>query len=101
MPVTTRFSDKFLVRLPEGMRDRLAEAAHDNSRSITAEISRRLQASFEGEPHPGGSRTVVVDSKGGVVLHLTITPGMTVEEVLELLAAAHMALPEETSLVVD
>jgi hypothetical protein len=100
MPATTRFSDKLLVRLPEGMRDRLADAASENRRSITAEIALRLQASFEAE-HAAGGRTVVIDSKGGVVLHLTITPGMTVEEVLELLAAAHMALPEETSLVMD
>jgi hypothetical protein len=101
MPATTRFSDKFLVRLPEGMRDRLADAASQNRRSMTAEIVDRLQASFEAESHAAAGRTVVIDSKGGVVLHLTVTPGMTVEEVLELLAAAHMALPEETSVVMD
>lgn len=76
----------------------MAEAARQNRRSMTAEISHRLEASFDAEQH--GQRTVI-DSKSGVVLHLTITPGMTVEKVLELLAAAHMALPEDTSLVVD
>lgn len=101
MPHTTRFSDKFLARLPDGMRDRLADAARKNRRSMTAEISHRLEASFDDERHGDGGRKAVVDSKGGVVLHLTITPGMTVEDVLELLAAAHMALPEGTRLVVD
>lgn len=97
MPQTTRFSDKFLVRLPEGMRDRLNEAARENRRSMTAEVSHRLQASFDADSRC----TRTVESKSGVVLHLTLTPGMTVEEVLELLAAAHMALPDHTSLVVD
>jgi plasmid stability protein len=98
MPHTTRFSDKFLVRLPDGMRDQLAEAARANRRSMTAEISHRLQASFDAEQQRD---RVVIDSKSGVVLHLTLTPGMTVEEVLDLLAAAHMALPADTSLVMD
>jgi hypothetical protein len=96
MPHTTRFSDKFLVRLPDGMRDRLAEAARANRRSMTAEVNHRLQASFDKD-----ESRAVIDSKGGVVLHLTITPGMKVEDVLELLEAAQMALPEGTSLVME
>lgn len=91
MPQTTRYSDKFLVRLPEGMRDRLADAARENGRTMTAEITHRLRASF-------GAAHVQNDS---VVLRLAITPGMTLEEVLELLEAAQMALPEGTRVVVD
>jgi transcriptional regulator with XRE-family HTH domain len=38
--------DKFTIRLPDGMRDRLIKAAHCNSQSATAEIVARLRASF-------------------------------------------------------
>lgn len=37
---------KFVVRLPEGMRDRIAKAAEANGRSMNAEIVKRLEDSF-------------------------------------------------------
>lgn len=45
-------ADKFIVRLPEGMRDRIAEAAKVNQRSMNAEIVARLQFSFEASGGP-------------------------------------------------
>lgn len=36
-----------MVRLPDGMRDKIAEAAKANNRSMNAEIVARLQDSFE------------------------------------------------------
>jgi hypothetical protein len=44
---TTRDSDKYIVRMPEGMRDRIAASAKLNSRTMNAEIVARLQQSFE------------------------------------------------------
>ncbi len=44
--------DKFIVRLPDGMRDRLAVAATLNQRSMTAELVARLQASFAQDDAP-------------------------------------------------
>lgn len=41
-------ADKYIVRLPEGMRDRIADAAKLNNRTMNAEIVARLQQSFEG-----------------------------------------------------
>jgi hypothetical protein len=38
--------DKYIVRLPDGMRDRIAEAAKENNRSMNAEIVARLERSF-------------------------------------------------------
>lgn len=35
-----------MLRLPDGMRDRLKAAAADNNRSMNAEIIARLEASF-------------------------------------------------------
>lgn len=38
--------DKFIVRLPDGMRDRIKAAADANNRSMNAEIVARLSDSF-------------------------------------------------------
>ncbi|KKA13694.1 hypothetical protein VP03_12190 [Sinorhizobium meliloti] len=38
--------DQFMVRLPEGMRDRIADAADRNGRSMNAEIVARLEWTF-------------------------------------------------------
>lgn len=38
--------DKFMLRLPDGMRDRIAQAAKSNGRSMNAEIVGRLGGSF-------------------------------------------------------
>jgi len=42
----SRSLDKVIVRLPDGMRDRIREAAENNNRSMNAEIVSRLEASF-------------------------------------------------------
>lgn len=39
--------DQFIVRLPEGMRDRIAQAAEAAARSMNAEIVKRLEDSFD------------------------------------------------------
>lgn len=43
---TNRDSDKFMLRLPDGMRERIKDAAEANSRSMNAEIVARLDSSF-------------------------------------------------------
>jgi hypothetical protein len=43
-------ADKYIVRFPEGLRQRLKEVAQENGRSLNAEIILRLQQSFEGGP---------------------------------------------------
>ena len=44
---TSRDSDKFILRLPNGMRELLAEFAIRNDRSMNAEIVARLRMSFD------------------------------------------------------
>ncbi|MGF7007200.1 Arc family DNA-binding protein [Aminobacter sp. BE322] len=39
--------DRFIVRLPDGMRDQINAAAQANNRTMTAEIVARLRWSFE------------------------------------------------------
>lgn len=43
----SRHLDQFVVRLPDGMRKQLANAAHRNNRSMNAEIVSVLQAGLE------------------------------------------------------
>lgn len=43
----SRALDRIMVRLPDGMRDRLAEAAKSNKRSVNAEVVARLSQSME------------------------------------------------------
>lgn len=44
----SRDQDKFMVRMPAGMRERIADVAKENNRSMNAEIVARLEASFSG-----------------------------------------------------
>lgn len=58
-------ADRYIVRFPEGMRDRLKDAAAANNRSMNAEIVARLQESFEAPaPVTVASRVVVETDKG-------------------------------------
>ena len=43
---TGRDSDKFMLRLPNGMRDRIAAAAKTNKRSMNAEIVSTLEEAY-------------------------------------------------------
>lgn len=56
-PNTGRDSDKFMLRFPEGMRDRLKEAAKSNNRTMNAEILARLEQSFSSVSSPAGARS--------------------------------------------
>jgi hypothetical protein len=44
--------DKFQLRLPEGMREKIKEAAKESGRSMNAEIVHRLEESFTKSPEP-------------------------------------------------
>jgi hypothetical protein len=46
---TVQPQDKYILRLPDGMRDRIRTAADDNNRSMNAEIVARLGKSFVDE----------------------------------------------------
>lgn len=51
-PPVTRDSDKFMLRLPDGMRDRIAELAKKNNRSMNSEIIARLEQSIDEDTQP-------------------------------------------------
>ena len=43
-PYSSRTADKFVVRLPDGMRERIGEVARSHRRSMNSEIIARLHA---------------------------------------------------------
>ena len=45
-PAPSDVADKFMLRMPDGMRDRLREEAARNGRSMNSEIVARLEQSF-------------------------------------------------------
>jgi hypothetical protein len=45
----TRDSDKFMLRLPDGLRERIAAAAKSSQRSMNAEIVARIVASLDNQ----------------------------------------------------
>jgi hypothetical protein len=49
---TNRESDKFMLRLPPGMRKAIAHEAEKNGRSMNAEIVERIARSFERSADP-------------------------------------------------
>lgn len=49
----SRIADKFVVRFPDGMRNKIADVARGNFRSMNSEILARLEASLEAESQMG------------------------------------------------
>lgn len=45
----SRHADKYIVRFPDGMRDRLKDLAKSNNRTLNAEIVARLARSFDAD----------------------------------------------------
>lgn len=50
---TNRESDRFMLRLPDGMRDRIKASAEANNRSMNAEIVATLEEKYPAPPEPG------------------------------------------------
>ena len=59
---SSRTADKFVVRLPDGMRERIAEVAREHHRSMNSEIIARLGLSLILEGSLGGDLSMRLDS---------------------------------------
>ncbi|MBN9055227.1 MAG: Arc family DNA-binding protein [Rhizobiales bacterium] len=87
---TNRESDKFMLRFPEGMRDRIKVAAQESARSMNAEIIHRLSYSLGFDEDLEGAIMEAASWSGRspqeeVVHRLkqSFTPGTTLIEELE------------------
>ncbi|WP_188982693.1 Arc family DNA-binding protein [Pseudomonas matsuisoli] len=59
---SSRTADKFVVRLPEGMRERIADVARNHHRSMNSEIIARLEQSLIQEGAIGDEPSMRMDS---------------------------------------
>lgn len=59
---SSRTADKFVVRLPDGMRERIAEVARDHHRSMNSEIIARLEKSLGAPDTAEGTVEVEAES---------------------------------------
>lgn len=61
---SSRTADKFVVRLPDGMREKIAEKARTHHRSMNSEIIARLEGSIIQEDKENNP-VMIADSEGG------------------------------------
>ena len=59
---SSRTADKFVVRLPDGMRERIAEVARNHHRSMNSEIIARVEQSLIQEGALGDEPSLRLDS---------------------------------------
>ncbi|WP_252271464.1 Arc family DNA-binding protein [Pseudomonas subflava] len=59
---SSRTADKFVVRLPDGMRERIADVARNHHRSMNSEIIARLEQSLIQEDALGDDLNLRLDS---------------------------------------
>jgi hypothetical protein len=59
---SSRTADKFVVRLPDGMRERIADVARNHHRSMNSEIISRLEQSLFHEGMIGADSPLLVNS---------------------------------------
>ncbi|MFP6849267.1 MAG: Arc family DNA-binding protein [Pseudomonas sp.] len=59
---SSRTADKFVVRLPDGMRERIADVARNHHRSMNSEIIARLEQSMLQESALGDDLNIHLDS---------------------------------------
>lgn len=57
----SRTADKIMIRLPDGMRERLTAAAEEAGRSVNAEVVARLEASFVRDEEAAAARETIED----------------------------------------
>ncbi|MBA4289433.1 MAG: DNA-binding protein [Pseudomonas sp.] len=59
---SSRTADKFVVRLPDGMRERIADVARNHHRSMNSEIIARLEQSMLQESALGDELNMRLDN---------------------------------------
>lgn len=95
-------ADKFVVRLPSGMRDKISDAAREAGRSMNAEVVHRLQTSFTPAIATSNAKFSGLDGTGDDVFDLVndfaTKRGMSYRDALLLLVTAGLQ-PEAPQIV--
>lgn len=96
----SRVAEQFVVRFPDGMRGRIAEAAKANNRSMNAEIVARLEESFAGRASDSTNWQAILQATS--LYNKVAMLDMQIQMVklrLQSLAERHAALGAETALL--
>lgn len=88
----SRTAEQFVVRFPDGMRDRIAEVAKANNRSMNAEIVSRLQASLEINQSSGANLERSLKNVRNLSAHGVEIPAKAVEDLLRALDDSRKAV---------
>jgi hypothetical protein len=80
-----KFQDKYILRLPDGMREYLKEAAKKNKRSLNAEIVDRLQRTMVVDEIVDEKRSITPDKKYRLSLKEALRQASLLQEVLQYL----------------
>lgn len=92
----SRAADQFVVRLPEGMRDKLAEMAKQNGRSMNTEIVTRLQWAMSITSEPTSTPAIpnvsgdIPYSMAQDIAKLAFSAGVSFEQMLARIFVAGM-----------
>ena len=126
-PYPSEMQERFIVRLPDGMRDQIADAAKQLRRSMNTEVVARLAASFHtSDPNEDPLAHVRPDieqfaAKHGMsfrsaietlvtsalapdapaVVYISIQPGTSVAEVQQQLRALRPGVPADAAVITD
>lgn len=95
-PAPSDTADKFMLRLPDGMRERLKDEASRNGRSMNSEIVSRLEMTLNGGEDPDIPHALrLLSEQNDIILTLLDAAGIKMPKKLirdlEVLASA----PEE------
>lgn len=70
-PAPSDIADKFMLRMPDGMRERLKDEAAKSGRSMNAEIVSRLQMTLNGGEDPDVARGLkMLSEQNRIILDL-------------------------------
>ncbi len=89
---SSRNADKFVVRLPQGMRQRIADVAKNYHRSMNSEIVSRLESSLRGELRI--QEDDLIDAGKTIMLELSSQEHAIIEQVRRLPEGKREALME-------
>ncbi|WP_007250628.1 MULTISPECIES: Arc family DNA-binding protein [Pseudomonas syringae group] len=102
-PFNSRTADKFVVRLPEGMRERVSAVAKVHHRSMNSEIIARLEMSLEQEAQAALIHVDAASLTGGekqLIKAFRNMHGLHQKAILELMtvkpALTEVALPPQS-----
>lgn len=85
--------DKFVVRLPEGMREAIAERAKKNGRSMNAEIVQILEDSLQEDTHnPDGLTKIELEEVVKMQKDLLLKYHTAIEKGSEMMEEVRVAL---------